>query len=267
MNTMPDNMHTDRFSLTGKKVLVTGASGGIGRQTAIAASAGGAQLILSGRDEQRLQETMDMLTGDGHQMLVADLRSEAEVLALAEACPMLNGVAHCAGTVESFPVKYISENKIDELFAVNFKAPVLLNGALLRKKKLAEHASVVFLSSFSSEHPYPGGSLYAAGKAALEAYSKVLAVEQAAKGLRSNCVAPALVRTRVFDQTFQKDLGKEEEAVRQYESFYLHGIGMPSDVADIILFLLSDAARWITGQRIVADGGYMLGLLSRFNKA
>ena len=136
---------TDLFSLTGKTILVTGASSGIGKQAAILISQAGGTLCISGRNEYRFEETFHSLEGTGHRMKTADLTAEMQLNALVEEAPALNGVVHCAGIVGPQPVKFISQEHIDTMFAINFEAPVNLTGKLLRKKKILDNASVLFL--------------------------------------------------------------------------------------------------------------------------
>ena len=259
---MPNEIE-QQFSLAGKTILVTGASSGIGRQTAISISAMGGKVICTGRSEARLNETMGALYGEGHVMVIADLTIPEQMAELVSKIESVHGVVHSAGVVEPFPTRFINQEKIEQTFAVNYNAPVILMASLLRGRKLQRPSSIVFISSFSAQLPYPTGAMYVSTKAALEAYSKVLAIENAKQGLRSNCVSPALVKTGIYHQTFNTGVDpKAEEKMQKYETLYPLGTGLPSDVANAIIFLLSDASRWITGQSIVLDGGYLLGLLS-----
>jgi len=257
------NAIQQQFNLDGKTILVTGASSGIGRQTAISISAMGGKIVATGKTESKLKETMGSLSGEGHSMVVADLTNPGDIEALLSKIEKVSGVVHSAGIVEPFPTRFINKEKIDHTFAINYTAPAVLMSSLLRGRKLDNPSSIVFISSFSSAYPYPTGAMYVSTKAALEAYSKVLAIENFKSGLRSNCVCPALVRTGIFNQTFNTEVDpKADERMKRYESLYPHGIGETTDVANAIIFLLSDASKWITGQSIVLDGGYLLGLLS-----
>lgn len=254
----------DNFKLNGKRILVTGASSGIGKQVCVHIAALGGKVVLTGRNETRLNETLQLLEGEGHIIYPADLTNDDEINALASAIAPIDGLVHSAGMVSPSTTKFILRKQVEDVFNVNYLSVVLLTTALFRKRKFNPNSSCVFLSSFAAKFPFPGGSVYASTKAALEAYSKTLAVENAASGLRANCVLPALVRTEIYNQTFSINYGEQGEERRlKYEHFYLHGIGQPEQVANTITFLLSDASSWITGQSIVLDGGYLLGILSK----
>ncbi|HOY33355.1 MAG TPA: SDR family oxidoreductase [Bacteroidales bacterium] len=245
------------FSLTGKMILVTGASSGIGQQTAVSISKMGGTLLLTGRNEKRLADTFAMLEGDGHQMIVADLLDEKKRNELVEQMPQLNGMAYCAGILQPFPVKFITQKQIDEMLSVNFDAPVLLTGSLLKQKKFPDKASLVFISSISSSlRPYFGGALYTASKAALEAFSRAVAIEHARQGIRSNCILPAIIKTPIFNE-YMGSVASHEN-VENYEKKYPLGFGEPVDVANAAVYLLSDAAKWVTGTNMILDGGLMV---------
>lgn len=243
--------------LSGKTILLTGASGGIGQQTAITISQAGGTLILTGRNHQKLETTLAKLDGVGHQIIIADLTAEEDIKLLAANCPPVDGVVHGAGIVEVFPTRFINKQKIDTTFSINFYAPVLIMTALFRHKKINKNSSIVFISSLSSSRPYNSSSLYAASKSALETYCKALAGENKDIGLRANSISPGVIKTDMYEQMKQLH---SAEAVENHEKYYLLGYGEPIDVANFILFLLSNASKWMTGQTIVLDGGYLLGL-------
>lgn len=244
------------FHLNERTILVTGASSGIGRQTAIQASAMGATLVITGRDEMRLNDTFQQLHGSKHRMLTCDLTNEEETGKLVAALPELDGLVHSAGIVKPFPVKFIGQKQVEEMLSINYTAPVLLTTKLFRSKKLAKKASIVFMSSISAHHSHKGGALYASAKAGIEAFSRTVAIEHAQQGIRSNCISAAMVRTPLFDNA-EKAISKELMDV--HGERYPLGFGEPPDVANAIVFLLSDASRWITGTSIVMDGGLTAG--------
>lgn len=242
----------DIFSLEGKTILITGAASGIGKQAAIDLSLAGATLVITGRNEDRIKETFRSLTGEGHTYFTADLLDFDSFGKITENLPMLNGLVHSAGVTGHLPAKFISSEALLQMMQINYMAPVLLNSALLRKKKIAAHASIVFLSSITTKYPYYGGSLYGSSKAAIEAYSRVLSIELAPKGIRSNCISPSFVRTPMVE-----DAGKtiSNEVLEKFEKMMPLGFGEPGDVSKAILYLMSDASKWTTGSNMVLGGG------------
>jgi NAD(P)-dependent dehydrogenase (short-subunit alcohol dehydrogenase family) len=247
----------EEFSLTGKTILVTGASSGIGREVAIRCSMQGAEVVITGRDPERLNATYDALcmtenTVTRHASRVTNLTIEASMDDLVASLPLLHGIVHCAGIVGPLPAKFITQTDIDRMFGINYFAPVNLTSKILRKKKLADRASVVFMSTIATKNPYFGGALYSGSKAALESYSKTLALEQVARGIRSNCIMAGLVDTPMIENPSEKNM--QEEALERYLKRYPLGIGKPHDVAGAVVFFLSDAAKWVTGTSLIMGG-------------
>jgi NAD(P)-dependent dehydrogenase (short-subunit alcohol dehydrogenase family) len=241
------------FDLTGKTILVTGASSGLGRQCAITASHQGATLLITGRNKERLEETFNRLKGSGHRMLLADLTRQDDISAMVSQLPELNGVVYCTGISDLSPARFIKQAEIDKTFSISYNASVLLTSELLAKKRLVKNAcSLVFISTISTRYPFVGGAMYISAKAALESYAKVLALELAPKGIRSNSLSPAFVRTPMLDDTAEK---YSDEAVRKIEAQQLLGLGEPEDVANVVAFFLSDAAKWITASNLILGGG------------
>jgi len=240
------------FSLTGKTILITGASSGIGKETALLVSQYGASVYITGRNKERLDETFGMLQASGHRMSVADLTVENEMDRIINDLPGLDGIVHCAGIVGPLPVKFITGADIDKMFTINYNVPVNLTGKILRKKKLHDHSSILFMSTIATRNPYFGGALYSGSKAALEAYSKTLALEMAGKGIRSNCIMAGLVDTPMTVTPAEKNM--KEEAYDRYLKRYPLGIGKTTDVANAVLFFLSDASKWITGTSLILGG-------------
>ncbi|MGZ3932152.1 MAG: SDR family NAD(P)-dependent oxidoreductase, partial [Bacteroidia bacterium] len=235
------------FHLHHKTVLITGASSGIGRQAAIDASKMGAAIMLVGRDEARLKETLAQLEGSSHKHFVCDLTDAAAIQQLAAELPALDGIVHCAGIVKPFPVMFIDEKRIAETLKINLHSPMLIMTALTAKKKISKNCSVVFISSVSSLYPHAGGALYSISKAGIEAYSRSLALEYVSKGLRSNCIAPALIKTPMYE--FAEKSMTSMDMDEHIKENYPLGLGLPEDVSNMIVFLLSEASRWITGKK------------------
>lgn len=238
------------FTLSGKTILVTGASAGIGRGIAVACAGMGAQVILTARNTERLQETLSQLEGDGHSYVAADLTNEAERRALVEQLPMLDGVVQCAGVGNRVPCKMLMQEDLDRVMKPNTEAPMLLQSLLLSEKKLKKQASVVFIASAAATMPVTGNAVYSASKAALVAYAKCLAQELAPRQIRVNSISPTMVWTDLAL------VGATVEQLREAQlSYPLKRYGQPEDIANLAVYLLSDASAWMTGSNIEITGG------------
>jgi len=241
------------FDLTGKTVLVTGASSGLGKQTAITASEYGARVVITGRNAARLEETYQLLHGEGHLQFLADLTIQADIDRLVAGLPVLDGLVHSTGISELSPARFITEAVISRTFRISFDASVLLTAGILGKKKLTKsNSSIVFISTISTRYPFVGGAMYIGAKAALEAYARVLALELAGRGTRVNCIAPAFVRTPMLDETAENF---SREVVDKIEQRQMLGLGDPTDVANTIVFYLADASKWVSGTNLILGGG------------
>ena len=247
-------MKTD-FHLHNKTILVTGATGGIGVAIAKGIAEMGGTVIATGRDKGKLEQLISGLEGN-HQMIVADLLAETSRKLLVSQIPNIDGIVHASGAVFPYPIKFLNQQKIDETLNINYESPVLLMSEITSKRKLNKNASIVFLSSISGQHPHKGGAMYAGSKAALEAFSKVVALELQHKKIRSNCISPAMVRTPMYEVA-EQNMSKED--MDKHINQYPLGVGYPEDVSNTVVFLLSQASRWITGQNITLDGGFLLG--------
>lgn len=238
------------FSLSGKTILVTGASSGIGRGIAIACAGMGAQLILTGRNITRLQETLSALEGEGHSYIVADLTNAQERTALVEQLPSLHGVVQCAGVGSRVPCKMLTQEDIDCVLKPNTEAPILLQAELLAEKKLQKGASVVFIASAAATMPVAGNAVYSASKAAMVAYAKCLAQELAPRQIRVNSISPTMVWTDLAL------VGASAEQLTEAEKQYpLKRYGQPQDIAHLAVYMLSDASQWMTGSDVQITGG------------
>jgi len=243
------------YSLEGKTVLVTGASSGIGRASAIECARLGASLIITARNEERLSQTLSQLEGDGHQMILCDLNNNEEIDNLVSQLPEIQGFVSNAGFTKLLPVQFINSIDINNIFQVNTVAPMLLLQKLLKKKKLKKGASVVFTSSLAGLGTCSvGNSMYAASKGAISAFIRCVALELAPKNIRVNAVCPAMVDTGILDSG---TVSKEQLEADQ-KNYPLGRYGTPEDIAWAMVFLLSDAAGWITGDNLVIDGGVTL---------
>lgn len=250
-------MSANRWDLSGRIFLVTGASSGIGLATAVLLSQLGATLVLLGRNRERLEAVLPQLSGTGHRLETYDLDISENLPALlktlaAETSP-LSGLVHCAGAQVVRPLRVLMSNEIDRLLRLNVNASLMLAKALRQKGVHTAQTSLVFVSSVMGLVGTAGRSAYCASKSALHAMTKSLAVELAPEGIRVNCVAPGMVRTRMLGET-EALIGREQ--LQRVEQLHPLGFGEPRDVADAIAFLLADTSRWITGTTLVVDGGY-----------
>lgn len=243
------------YSLEGKTILVTGASSGIGRAVAIECSRMGAKLILTARNEHRLQETLEQLEGQGHQYMVCDLSDKEAVPRLIEELPEVQGLVNNAGTTKTMPVPFIKYDDIAGLMQVNTIAPILLLSGMVKKKKLKKGSSVVFTSSVSGlGRTSPGNTMYAATKGAVSTFVMGAAKELADKNIRVNAVCPGMVETDIMSHL----AASEEQLAADRATFPLKRYGKPEEVAWAVIYLLSDASAWITGTNLLIDGGRCL---------
>lgn len=239
------------YSLEGKTILVTGASSGIGRATAIECSKMGAKVVITARNEERLKDTLESLEGEGHQMILCDLTDENALNALVENTPELNGIVCNAGINKLVPIRQLKEADLASIFAVNTFSPIMLVQKLTKKKKIANNASVVFTSSISGIGAAAvGESMYIASKGAVSAFVKAAALEFAKKGIRVNAVCPGMVKTDMSD-AYDLNEGDNEDL----KNYPLGRYANPEDIAWGIIYLLSNASSWVTGTNMVIDGG------------
>ncbi len=242
------------FVLEGKYLLITGASSGIGKATAILCSQLGAKVVIVGRNEQRLSETFVCLEGGGHMFVQCDLSAEDQVIELANRVEKLDGVAYCAGTIRTCIAKNLTKSVFEDMFKSNFYSAVNLNTQLMSQKKIKKKASLVFVSSLSAfQCAEYGNAAYGATKGALSAYARNLALELAGRGCRVNIISPGMVRTPLLEK-FDVSMEQFEEDEKKYPL----GYGRPADVANAIAFFLSDGSCWITGTDLIIDGGLTL---------
>ncbi len=242
-------MNFNPFSLEGKRVLVTGASSGIGRQTAITFSKMGATLVISGRNEARLDETLAAMPAGEHVAIPADVTSKEQRDGLADQCGALHGVVHCAGASALAPIRMASEKHLRELFTLNYDGPILLTQRLLQRKSIQNSGSILFIASIAAHIGVPGVGVYSGTKAALLATVRCLAMELIKSKIRVNCLSPALVESPLLEMMAQH-VSLEEKA-RDYPL----GLGKPEDVANAAVYFISDASRWVTGTTLIMDGG------------
>lgn len=242
------------MNLQQKKILVTGASSGIGRATAVLLSQLGAYVIICGRDENRLQETLDMMDGTSHVVLPFDVKnfsSYGDVFekAIATDGAKLDGFVHCAGVAVPTPARVLSLDVVHDIIDVNYVSFMMLLQQYI-KKKFSNGGSIVAVSAVNAHYPQKCMSVYAGSKIAIEASVKALALELADKAMRINCVVPGGVNTPMAKQGF-------EETKQYLGQKALLGMAEPIDIANMIVFLLSDMSSKITGRAMYVDCGWL----------
>ena len=246
-------MSYNPYSLEGKTILVTGASSGIGKATAIECSKLGARVIITGRDEARLQQTLSSLEGEGHVVIAAGLGEDDGIRFLVERVPVLNGIVHAAGISDTVLFQFLKKERVENIFNIKFFAPVVLSQLLLKKKLLRKGGSIVFLSSIDGPiTAHIGNSMYSATKGALSAMMRNMSIELASKGIRVNAVLPGMTETPLIhnDDITQEQLNKDMEL------YPLKRYADPREIAWAIIYLLSDASTFTIGANLVVDGGF-----------
>lgn len=243
------------YSLVGKTILITGASSGIGKTTAIECSKLGAQVVITGRNRNRLQKTYDLLEGNGHLMIAADLTNAEDIATLITELPQLSGLVNNAGIALPKLFAFTTNEEAEQVFKTNFFSPFELLRVIIKRKKLVKNSSVVFVSSIAGTTITSlGGSVYGASKSALNGLSKALALELAPKRIRVNTVMPGMIETQILADSSISEADLEADRKR----YPLGRYGQPHDVAYAIIYLLSDASSWMTGTNLLLDGGYTL---------
>lgn len=238
------------YSLKGKTVLVTGASSGIGRSTAIECSKMGASVIITARNEDRLRETLSLMEGDNNQMILADLSSNEDIDALVAQIPEIDGLVNNAGFTKMRPILQVNEQVFKDIMQVNAFAPIMLTQKVIKKKKLIQ-GSIIFTSSMAALKSSPANSMYGCSKAAVSNFVRNAAQEFASKKIRVNAVCPSMVETEIM----KDNMLSEEQISASKASYPLGRWGKPEEIAWAIIFFLSDASQWITGTNMIIDGG------------
>ena len=243
------------FIVEGKSILVTGAASGIGRATALLCSQMGALVTITDLNQEQLQATFDCLEGDGHQMVVANLTDNDDLLRLVDALPKQDGVVCNAGIIKTILAQFAEKSDIERILNINTIAPIYLTKLLLENKRIKKEASIVYTSSMGGVYNGAiGNGLYGSSKAALVGFVKSLALEVAPRGIRVNTVHPGITETNIYNNT-----SITPEQLEQEKAHYpLKRFGKPEEIANAIVFLLSDASKWMTGSQLLIDGGCSL---------
>lgn len=241
--------------LKGKRILVTGATSGIGNEIARQCVTNGATVIFCGRSAEKLN-TLRAEFGSEHFYVQADIATDEGIQILLNACENLDGIVHCAGVMKTLPAKFIGREALHEIMNTNFYASVLINAGLLKKKALQKGGAIVLISSIGGNLiASKGNGLYSASKGALNAYAKVLALELSNQQITVNTINPGMVKTNMWDGGHsQISADQLEEDQKKYPL----GYGEPIDVAEMCVFLLSAKAKWMTGSNVILDGGFTI---------
>ena len=250
-------MANNPFALDGKTILITGGAGGIGEATARACIEMGARVVLTDIREDALREIVASLPspscGGENLLFVADLTRQDEIDALVQFCPQLDGLVCNAGVMKLTLTQFITEEELVRVQKINLNAPVLLTRTLLKKKKIAKWGSIVFTASAAGVFRVsPGNAIYATTKCGIDAFMRTVALEFGPKGIRCNSVNPGMVETPLIGSF------TEEEKQREMQNYPLRRFAKPVDVANGIVYLLSDAASFVTGTALKIDGGMTL---------
>ena len=243
------------FTIEGKNILVTGAASGMGKATAITCAKMGAKIVAADFNANGLSDTVNELEGEGHLSFVLNLADENSWKDLLANSPVLDGIANCAGIANMNPFMFVNREEFDKVFNINFFGPVLLAKSLIKAKKLNKGGSVVFVASVDGPRVvHAGNSVYSAGKSALVGMARNMAIDLAGKKIRVNCILPGTTDTPLI----RTGNVTEESLAEVAKSFPLRRFGTPEDMANGIIYLLSDASSFVTGTELVIDGGYTL---------
>ncbi len=247
------------FSLKNKVIIVTGASSGIGAQCAVDCSKMGAKVVLIARNEERLNNTLSLMKGESHLVLPFDLASseglKETIKTVVSKVGKINGVVNCAGISSVTPLKLITDDMLDQFFRTNVYSAINLSKEVTRTGNCDKDngCSIIFLASIMGLCGEKCKTMYSATKGALISASRSMACELAKNKIRVNVVSPGAIETPInakFPHMADPELRK------QLESMHLLGLGETKDISNACIYLLSDAARWVTGQNLVVDGGY-----------
>lgn len=254
------NKENSPFSLEGKVIIITGASSGIGRQCAISCNELGGTVILMGRDNMKLSQTLEKLPFKEKSMIFSfDLtefdKAEEIVKKIVREKGLINGLVNCAGISTTLPFNMVKPEKMDEFLKINVEAPMNLTRIVIKQGYFSETGgSIIFISSVMSEAGEVGKSLYSMTKGALVSGARSLALELAPRKIRVNSISPGVVETPMSKSAIYS---RNEESLAKIKAMHPLGLGQPEDVAYACIYLLSDASRWVTGTNMIVDGGYL----------
>ncbi|ATC36119.1 SDR family oxidoreductase [Elizabethkingia anophelis] len=240
------------FSLENKTILVTGATSGIGFEVCKQIHLAGGNFIGLGRNTEELDAYINQNSLNGSSSKYVDVSNADSIIEIVNSLEKIDGFVHSAGIVENNPIQFFNNELYEKIRMVNLDAVLIFISQLLKKKKFNKPASIVFVSSISGLYGMKGNGLYGITKAGLGIMAKTYANELSSKKIRVNTVAPGMVNTKI---TAEASSFLSEEVINEDKKKYPLGYGEPEDVALPIVFLLSEASRWITGQDLILDGG------------
>ncbi len=247
------------MDLTGKHIIVTGASSGIGKETAQQIAKLGAKASLISRSEDKLKLVKAVLEGTGHNIFPFDLKNisgiEGLIKNIVEKQGPADGLAHCAGVGDMRPLQVTNFDFIHEIMLINFYSFIELTRTISKKRNYNENTSIVVVSSAASKKGDKSKTAYCASKGALDSSIRSIAKELATKRIRVNSVLPGFLKTEMYD-LYLENVGKDSFE-KNVLSHQYYGMGEPIDAANAIAFLLSDASKFITGTGLIVDGGYL----------
>lgn len=242
----------------GKKILVVGASSGLGQNLSIELLKLGSFVTGVSRtiEQESFSSKIDINFLDSFQAIKLDLKKKPLDFKNLELDIVYDGIFFAAGISIISNFIGIKDHSIDEIFNVNVLGQIKLLRYLLKKKLLQKQASIIFMSSINGTSlGSKGHSIYAATKGALNGITMSLANELSKKRIRVNSIAAGLVKTPIFYDNMRA-AGKN--VMNEYENTYPLGFGHPEDITNLAIFLLSDASKWITGQTHIIDGGHSI---------
>ncbi len=246
------------FSLEGKRILVTGSSSGIGKQIALTVSKSGGEVVLTGRNQDRLSSLargIAEIASYEPRVVAGDLTDPDTIPRIVDSCDYFDGVVHAAGVMNLLPFKFLTQDLLREMMEVNFFSPTLLSMELVKRKKLTRHSSIVYITSINgSVLGSKANSMYAASKGALTGMIRAMAIDLAKSKVRVNEIAPGMIETEGAIEI--KNIVSEEAISEDIRKYPLRRYGTPLDVACACVYLLSEGSSWVTGSKIVIDGGY-----------